>query len=89
MKYEKCPRCELNYKTAEEAYCSVCRKQLTGKDRDEEDGLFDVCPFCERYPLRFGEEMCEKCRNRQKETQGEKVFSVVEKREKLWYTEDR
>lgn len=62
MKYFRCTRCELNYRTEEETYCKVCEKELRGEsepDENEPDG--DLCPFCEEAVLEYGEDMCPAC----------------------------
>ena len=61
MKYDKCPRCELNYKPIGDEYCSVCLRQIKGLDKDADDVEFDVCPFCEKRRLAYGEELCSQC----------------------------
>ena len=62
MKYKKCPRCELNYITADEKICTVCKDELSGKKSifDEEEQL--ICPFCQRNCLTPQELMCSACR---------------------------
>ena len=41
--YRLCPRCELNYITEDEEYCSVCRDELHGivPEEEEDDDLFE------------------------------------------------
>lgn len=72
IKYIKCPRCELNYIDSEkQEYCDVCIAELKGKklqfaDLDDE---FDdaaekteICPVCGVNPIRYGDKMCEACK---------------------------
>lgn len=42
-----------------EEICKMCK---TGKSADDGDGLeMDICPFCEKNRLEFGEEKCASC----------------------------
>ena len=50
MIYEKCPRCELNYKSSDEKYCSVCMRELEGDTFDEEEDAERLCIFCGLRP---------------------------------------
>ena len=61
-KYKKCPRCELNYITKEEKYCSVCKKemQVGGGDLVDESEL-EVCPICKINYIQPDEIMCASC----------------------------
>jgi hypothetical protein len=63
MKYIRCTRCELNYRTEEETFCKVCQKEITGDfgDPEEAEPEGDICPFCEENPLPYGAEMCGPC----------------------------
>ena len=51
MIYEKCPRCELNYKSSDEKYCSVCMRELEGDTFDEEEDAERLCIFCGLRPV--------------------------------------
>ncbi len=61
MKYKKCVRCELNYVTFDQVFCSVCIAEMSGKKDDFDLIGWDICPFCEKNLLKNGEEMCEFC----------------------------
>ena len=76
VRYVKCPRCELNYINADEQeYCDVCLAEMKGDrlqfadfdddDLDEIDAELDqadICPVCGINPVRFGEKMCDSCK---------------------------
>lgn len=55
----KCPRCELNYKQDAEEYCPVCKKELMGKE--DNNNLFDICVICNVNKAMEGENICEAC----------------------------
>lgn len=79
IRYEKCPRCDLNYIDPEkQEYCDVCLAELHGgklqfADLDEDDyeeldaelGQEEICPICGVNPIRAGEKMCETCKSQQ------------------------
>lgn len=60
MIYEKCPRCELNYKSSDEKYCSVCMRELEGDTFDEEEDAERLCIFCGLRPV-LRNDMCARC----------------------------
>ena len=62
VSYIRCPRCELNYITKEEKYCSVCKKemQVGGGDLVDESEL-EVCPICKTNYIQPDEIMCATC----------------------------
>ena len=60
MIYEKCPRCELNYKSSDEKYCSVCMIELEGDTFDEEEDAERLCIFCGLRPV-LRNDMCARC----------------------------
>ena len=76
VRYVKCPRCELNYIDEEKQdYCDVCLAEMHGDrlqfaDLDEEDleaidtelEQAEICPVCGVNPVRFGEKVCDSCR---------------------------
>ncbi len=64
MIYKKCSRCQLNYVTADRELCDICLREMRGEKDDFDDSLCDICPFCEKYPLVDGEEMCRHCRKK-------------------------
>lgn len=75
IRYEKCPRCELNYIDADkQEYCDVCIAELKGNklqfadiDDDEleevdEELETEICPICGVNKMRIGETSCEACK---------------------------
>jgi hypothetical protein len=68
MKYSRCDRCELNYVPEGEQYCDLCKKEMSGKYNDEvnDDVNIDenICPYCEKHKLEYGEEICSFCLNK-------------------------
>lgn len=62
VSYIRCPRCELNYITKEEKYCSVCKKemQVGGGDFVDESEL-EICPICKTNYIQPDEIMCASC----------------------------
>ena len=79
IKYEKCPRCELNYIDPEkQEYCDVCIAEMKGSklrfadiDDDEfeeieaEEEQDELCPVCGVNHIAPGEKMCESCKKQQ------------------------
>ncbi len=74
VKYEKCPRCDLNYIDPEkQEYCDVCLAEIKGTklqfaDLDEEELLQEemeeereLCAECGVNSVRNGEKYCESC----------------------------
>lgn len=61
MNYERCGRCEINYKPVGEPYCEVCRREIKGERyyEDEEDTV--LCPYCGIRKISCGEEACRYC----------------------------
>ena len=61
MIYEKMPRCELNYKSSDEKYCSVCMREnwrvtLSTRRRTPKGSAYSaVCVLCSRN------DMCARC----------------------------
>lgn len=65
MKYNRCLRCELNYVADGEEFCEICKKELAGKYIDYDINIDEnICPYCEKCKLEYGEEMCLLCRNK-------------------------
>ncbi|MBQ7369939.1 MAG: hypothetical protein IJW58_03090, partial [Clostridia bacterium] len=69
--YILCPRCELNFIDADEQeYCEVCLKELSGAKSfvdtfdEEESEEMELCPVCGENYMRFGEKMCENCKQK-------------------------
>ena len=87
VKYEKCPRCELNYIDSEkQEYCEVCIAEMKGNklqfaDLDEEDYIEldaeldqeEICPICGVNHVRAGEKYCETCKQQQDLDEEEEV----------------
>ncbi|GHU69003.1 hypothetical protein FACS1894184_12210 [Clostridia bacterium] len=55
---KKCPRCELNYITDGEKYCTVCRREIKGEPERES---FEICSVCNENPVLPGKDMCIFC----------------------------
>ena len=77
VKYIKCPRCELNYIDPEKQdYCDVCIAEMKGNklefaDLDDEEleeelenESGEICPVCGVNHMRFGETMCDACKQK-------------------------
>ncbi|MCI8988196.1 MAG: hypothetical protein HFK05_00400 [Clostridia bacterium] len=90
VRYVKCPRCELNYIDEEkQEYCDVCLAELHGNklqfaDLDEEeleelDGELEqeeLCPVCGVNTLRYGEKLCESCKQKASEYETEEDIDI-------------
>ena len=90
VKYVKCPRCELNYIDEEkQEYCDVCLAEIKGdrlqfadfddEELDEIDAELDqgeLCPVCGVNSIRFGEKMCESCRQNSSEYDSEDEIDI-------------
>ena len=90
VRYVKCPRCELNYIDEEkQEYCDVCLAELHGNklqfaDLDEEeleelDGELEqeeLCPVCGVNTLRYGEKLCESCKQQASEYETEEDIDI-------------
>lgn len=61
MKYKKCPRCDMNYVSETQNFCTICLAEMSGKSTNFDPIEWDFCPFCEKNKLKNGEEMCKKC----------------------------
>ena len=66
MKYQKCPRCGLNYIKQDEKLCAVCRDELDGKKSifDAEDAELIMCPYCEKNFMGIEDIMCQQCQKK-------------------------
>ena len=87
VRYVKCPRCELNYIDEEtQEYCDVCIAEMKGNklqfvDLDDEDyeeldadlEQTEICPVCGVNPIRYGEKMCESCKQESEYAEEEEV----------------
>ncbi len=73
IKYIKCPRCELNYIDPEkQEYCDVCIAEMKGnklqfadiddEEYDDNTEKTEICPVCGVNTMRFGEKMCDACK---------------------------
>ena len=90
VRYVKCPRCELNYIDEEkQEYCDVCLAELHGNklqfaDLAEEepealDGELEqeeLCPVCGVNTLRYGEKLCESCKQKASEYETEEDIDI-------------
>ena len=96
VRYVKCPRCELNYIDEEtQEYCDVCLAEIHGDrlqfaDLDEDDleeldaelEQADVCPVCGVNPVRFGEKMCDSCKQNSSEYADEEEIDIEQ--DEVW-----
>lgn len=58
MGFVLCPRCELNYMSDKETYCSVCMQEIRGTaPRDE----VELCSICNENPCLPGKDVCAEC----------------------------
>lgn len=58
MIFSKCPRCELNYITANERYCKVCMRDMKGDGAQDE---IEMCSMCNENPALPGRDVCLFC----------------------------
>ena len=58
MTLVKCPRCELNYMSANEKMCKVCYRELYGKLPRED---IEVCSTCREAQALPGKDVCLYC----------------------------
>ncbi len=60
--YIRCPRCELNYITKGEKFCSVCKQEMQVGGGDSVDDLdMELCPICKTNYIQPDELMCPTC----------------------------
>ena len=60
--YIRCPRCELNYITKDEKFCSVCKQEMqVGGGENLEDYDLELCPICKNNYIQPDEIMCASC----------------------------
>lgn len=90
VRYIKCPRCELNYIDAEkQEYCDVCLAEMHGDrlqfaDIDDEEmeeidaelEQSEICPVCGINTLRYGEKMCDSCKQKSSEYETEEDIDI-------------
>ena len=90
VRYVKCPRCELNYIDEEkQEYCDVCLAEMKGdrlqfadfddEEMDEIDAELeqsDICPVCGINSIRYGEKMCESCKQNSSEYDSEDEIDI-------------
>lgn len=90
VRYVKCPRCELNYIDEEkQEYCDVCLAEMHGDklqfaDLDEEEleeldaelEQSELCPVCGVNTLRYGEKMCDSCKQKSSEYDTEEDIDI-------------
>ena len=102
VRYVKCPRCELNYIDEEkQEYCDVCLAELHGNklqfaDLDEEeleelDGELEqeeLCPVCGVNTLRYGEKLCESCKQKASEYETEEDIDIEKDEEWKHYLDE-
>lgn len=87
VRYGKCPRCELNYIDLDkQEYCDVCIAEIKGAklqfaDLDDEEleaieneaEQTELCPVCGVNTIRYGEKMCESCKQESEYDEEEEV----------------
>lgn len=102
VRYEKCPRCELNYiDTEKQEYCDVCIAEIKGNklqfaDLDEEEyealdaelEQEELCPVCGVNMMRAGDKMCEACRAKEEYDDEEEVDLDKDEEWKNYLEED-
>ena len=102
VRYEKCPRCELNYiDTEKQEYCDVCIAEIKGNklqfaDLDEEEyealdaelEQEELCPVCGVNMMRAGDKMCEACRAKEEYDDEEEVALDKDEEWKNYLEED-
>ena len=90
VRYVKCPRCELNYIDEEkQEYCDVCLAEIHGDrlqfaDFDDEEmeeidaelEQSELCPVCGVNPVRYGEKMCDSCKQEASEYDSEEEIDI-------------
>ncbi len=102
VRYEKCPRCELNYiDTEKQEFCDVCIAEIKGNklqfaDLDEEEyealdaelEQEELCPVCGVNMMRAGDKMCEACRAKEEYDDEEEVDLDKDEEWKNYLEED-
>ena len=102
VRYEKCPRCELNYiDTEKQEYCDVCIAEIKGNklqfaDLDEEEyealdaelEQEELCPVCGVNMMRAGDKLCEACRAKEEYEDEEEVDLDKDEEWKNYLEED-
>ncbi len=58
MLFRQCPRCELNYITANERYCKICMQEMKGDSGKDE---IEMCSICNENPVLPGRDICLFC----------------------------
>ncbi len=58
MRFQKCPRCDLNYIPASERYCKVCMREMKGDNAQDE---IEMCSVCNENPALPGRDICLFC----------------------------
>lgn len=59
MALKKCPRCELNYILDGGSLCTVCREEVHGYKKDDDEPM--LCSVCGEATALPGEDMCRGC----------------------------
>lgn len=102
VRYVKCPRCELNYIDEEkQEYCDVClaemhgdRLQFADLDDDELEEIdaeldsTELCPVCGINPVRYGEKMCDSCKQETPEYDSDDDIDIEKDEEWKNYLDD-
>ena len=58
MAFVLCPRCELNYMSDKDTYCSICMQEVRGIAPREE---VELCSICNENPALPGKDVCAEC----------------------------
>lgn len=58
MGFVLCPRCELNYMSDKDTYCSICMQEVRGIAPREE---VELCSICNENPVLPGKDVCAEC----------------------------
>jgi len=58
LKYKRCKLCEINCVLGDNEICKICSRRSFDDGSDIEE---DICPYCEKHVLEYGEEKCKSC----------------------------
>ncbi len=101
VRYIKCPRCELNYIDADkQEYCDVCIAEMKGNklqfadleddelEEELENEATELCPVCGVNRIRFGEKMCDACKQKSEYDEEEEIDPEQDEEWKNYLTDD-
>lgn len=81
-KYDRCPRCDINYKLDSSEYCDICNEEINLDDDslyynfDEE--VEQICPICQIVTLEEGDSFCEECIKQAEELDLDPYEDIIE-----------